>query len=82
MNRRGVEFTLAQVKPGLWKWQFQIGEIVKTGKTQTNLMGMAVHRVRTRIDCELSKPRNIAFCRRSDFAGEHQNRIAEEDLGV
>jgi hypothetical protein len=81
MNRRGVEFTLTQVEPGLWKWQFEIGETVKTGKTRTNLMGMAVHRVRTRIDLELSQPRNLAFRRQSDFAGEYRNRLAE-DLGI
>jgi hypothetical protein len=45
MNRRGVEFTLTQVHPGLWKWQFQIGKTVTTGKTQSNLMGMAARRV-------------------------------------
>ena len=28
MNRRGVDFTLVQVEPGLWQWQFQIGESV------------------------------------------------------
>lgn len=44
MNRRGVEFTLTQVHPGLWKWQFQIGKTVTTGKTQSNLMGMAARR--------------------------------------
>ena len=53
MNRRGVEFTLAQVEPGWWRWQFQIGEIVKTGTTQTHLMGMAAHRVQQKIDHEL-----------------------------
>jgi hypothetical protein len=81
MNHRGAEFTVTQVEPGLWKWQFQIGETVKTGKTQTNLMGMAVHRVRTRIDVELSKPRSLAFRSQSGFAGEYQNRLAE-DLGT
>jgi hypothetical protein len=81
MNRRGVEFTLTQVEPGLWKWQFQIGETVKTGRTQTNLMGMAVYRVRTRIDLELSKPRSLAFRSQSDLAGEYQNRIAA-DIGI
>jgi hypothetical protein len=53
MNRRGVEFTVMQVEPGLWQWRFQIGEAATTGKTQTTLMGMAAHRVRQRIDREL-----------------------------
>ncbi len=49
MNRRGIEFTLTQAQPGLWHWQFQIGKSVMNGKTETNLRGMAVHRVQQRI---------------------------------
>jgi hypothetical protein len=60
MNRRGVEFTVTQAEPGLWKWQFQIGETVTTGKTQSNLMGMAARRVQQRIDRELKKARDLA----------------------
>ncbi len=59
MNRRGVEFSLTQVEPGLWKWQFQIGDTVTNGKTQLNLMGMAARRVQQRIDRELEKPRDL-----------------------
>ena len=59
MNRRGVEFTVTQVHPGLWKWQFQIGKTVTTGKTHSNLMGMAARRVQQRIDRELNKPRDL-----------------------
>jgi len=36
MNRRGIEFTLAQVEPGLWRWRFQIGDKVTTGNTKAN----------------------------------------------
>jgi hypothetical protein len=61
MNRRGVEFTVTKVEPGLWKWQFQIGETVTTGKTHSNLMGMAARRVQQRIDRELNKPRKLAW---------------------
>jgi hypothetical protein len=60
MNRRGVEFTVTRVHRGLWKWQFQIGKTVMTGKTQSNLMGMAARRVQQRIDRELNKPRDLA----------------------
>jgi len=59
MNRRGIEFTLAQVEPGLWQWQFRIGETVTIGKTKTRLKGMAAHRVQQRIDRELRKPREL-----------------------
>jgi hypothetical protein len=63
MNRRGVEFSLTQVEPGLWKWEFQIGDTVTVGKTQSNLMGMAARRVQQRIDRELGKPRDLASCK-------------------
>ena len=56
MNRKGIEFSLLQVQPGLWKWQFQIGDTVTTGKTRSNLMGIAAHRAQKRIDLELKKP--------------------------
>ena len=55
MNRRGIEFTLAQVEPGLWRWRFQIGDKVTTGNTKANLMGLATRRVQQRIDIELKK---------------------------
>jgi hypothetical protein len=59
MNRRGIEFTLVQVEPDLWQWQFRIGETVTTGKTKTKLKGMAAHRVQQRIDRELKRPRDL-----------------------
>jgi hypothetical protein len=59
MNRRGIEFTLVQIEPGLWQWQFRIGETVTSGTTRTNLKGMAAHRVQQRIDRELNKPRDL-----------------------
>jgi hypothetical protein len=59
MNRKGVEFTLLLIEPGLWRWRFQIGETISTGKTHTNLMGMAAHRVHQRIDRELRKPHDL-----------------------
>ena len=53
MNHRGIEFTLTQLEPGLWQWQFRIGETVTTGKTETKLKGMAARKAQTRIDREL-----------------------------
>jgi hypothetical protein len=61
MIRRGIEFTLVEAQPGLWTWSFRIGETVRTGKTETNLKGMAAHRVQQRIDLELRKPRDLAL---------------------
>jgi len=60
MNRRGIEFSLVQVEPDLWQWQFQIGETVTTGRTKTRLKGMAAHQAQQRIDRELRKPRDLA----------------------
>lgn len=39
MIRKGVEFTLLLIEPGLWQWRFQIGKTVTNGKTHTNLEG-------------------------------------------
>ena len=55
MNRKGVEFTVSQVDEDWWNWRFQIGETVRTGNTQTRLMGMAAHRVQQKIDRELKE---------------------------
>jgi hypothetical protein len=41
--------------PGVWQWQFRIGDTVKTGKTETNLRPLAIRRVHQRIDRELKK---------------------------
>jgi hypothetical protein len=59
MNRKGVEFTLMQVDEDRWKWQFQIGETVTTGNTQTRLMGIAAHRVQQKIDRELREAQQL-----------------------
>ena len=59
MNRKGVEFTVCQVDDDRWNWRYQIGETVRTGHTQTRLMGMAAHRVQQRIDRELNEARDL-----------------------
>ena len=56
MTHRGVDYTVAlTTTPGIWKWQFQIGEQVKTGKTETRINLLAIRRVQLRIDRELRK---------------------------
>ena len=55
MNHRGVEYTLTPVAPGVWKWQFQIGDKVISGKTEARLNLLAIRRVQLRIDRELRK---------------------------
>nr|GAJ36404.1 hypothetical protein BDOA9_0156210 [Bradyrhizobium sp. DOA9] len=54
MNHRGVEFTIAKTAiPGIWQWQFRIGDQIKTGKTETRIDLLAIRRVQLRIDREL-----------------------------
>jgi hypothetical protein len=55
MVYKGVEFSLTAVVPGVWKWQFRIGERVVTGKTEARLYLLAMRRVQLRIDRELRK---------------------------
>ena len=56
MNHRGVEYTVTATSvPGVWKWQFRIGDEVKTGKTETKINLLAIRRVQLRIDRELKK---------------------------
>ena len=59
MNRKGIEYVVEQIEPGLWKWKFQVGKTVNTGKTRSRLIGMAAYRVQQRIDRELKKPRDL-----------------------
>jgi hypothetical protein len=54
MNHRGVEFTVATTAlPGVWQWQFRIGDEIRTGKTETKIDLLAIRRVQLRIDREL-----------------------------
>jgi hypothetical protein len=55
MIHKGVEYSVTAVAPGIWKWQFQIGETVVTGKTEAKLQLLAIRRVQLRIDRELNK---------------------------
>ena len=55
MIHKGVEFSVTAVAPGIWKWQFRIGDRVVAGKTETKLNLLAIRRVQLRIDRELKK---------------------------
>jgi hypothetical protein len=51
-----VEYTVERTTtPGVWKWQFRIGDKVVTGKTETAIYFLAIRRVQQRIDRELKK---------------------------
>jgi len=55
MIYKGIEFSVTAVAPGVWKWQFQIGDRPVAGKTEARLYLLAVRRVQLRIDRELKK---------------------------
>jgi hypothetical protein len=55
MIHRDVEYTVTAAAPGIWTWQFRIGDKVVTGKTETKLQQLAARRVQLRIDRELKK---------------------------
>ena len=55
MIYKGVEYTQTPVAPGVWKWQFQIGDKVISGKTEARLNLLAIRRIQLRIDRELKK---------------------------
>jgi hypothetical protein len=56
MNHKGIEYMVATTAtPGIYRWQFRIGDEVKSGKTETNISLLAVRRVQLRIDRELRK---------------------------
>lgn len=51
MEHRGVEYTVvATATPGIWRWQFQIGNTVSNGQTETRLELLARRRVQLRIN--------------------------------
>jgi hypothetical protein len=56
MIHKGIEYTLVMTStPGIWKWQFQIGDELKTGKTETRIQFLAIRRVQQRINRELKE---------------------------
>jgi hypothetical protein len=61
MQHKGVEYMIAASStPGVWKWQFRIGDQVRTGRTETRINLMAIRRVQLRIDRELKKAERAA----------------------
>ena len=58
MNHKGVEYTLTRSEtPGVWKWQFRIGDLVRSGRTEARLLLLAMRRVQLKIDRELKHRR-------------------------
>jgi hypothetical protein len=56
VNHKGVEYTLTRSEtPGVWKWQFRIGDLVRSGRTEARLLLLAMRRVQLKIDRELKR---------------------------
>ena len=54
MIYKGVEYTvMATAEPDIWEWRFELGDKVKTGRTQTRLAALAARRVQSKIDAAL-----------------------------
>lgn len=54
MIYKGVEYNVvATAEPDIWEWRFEIGDKIKTGKTQTRLVALAARRVQSKIDAAL-----------------------------
>jgi hypothetical protein len=51
---KGIQYTIAATaEPDVWRWRFQIGDTVRTGRTQTRLAELAARRVQAKIDTVL-----------------------------
>jgi hypothetical protein len=57
MVHRGIEYEIEQIEPGLWKYQFRVGAVIRTGKTKCSLELLATRRVQMAIDRLLQMPR-------------------------
>lgn len=55
MIYKGIEFSVTLAAPDIWRWQFRIGDTVKTGRTEARLSLLAIRRVQLRIDRELKR---------------------------
>ena len=54
MIHRGVQYTVvATAEPDIWEWRYELGDQIKTGKTQTRLAALAARRVKSKIDAAL-----------------------------
>jgi hypothetical protein len=61
MNYKGVDYTVVETTTGgVWKWQFQIGDSVRSGKTETRIELMARRRAQLQINLALSVRKPLA----------------------
>ena len=54
MIHRGVQYTVvATAEPDIWEWRYELGDQIKSGRTQTRLAALAARRVKSKIDAAL-----------------------------
>ena len=56
MVHKGIEYEIEPIEPGLWKYQFRIGAVIRTGRTKCSLDLLAHRRVQMTIDRLLRTP--------------------------
>ena len=70
MIHKGIRYSVAAtVEPDIWQWQFQIGESIRTGKTNTRLAALAERRVKMKIDAVLRISSVSSAIQRDNRAG-------------
>jgi len=76
MVHKGIPYSVAAtVEPDIWQWQFQIGESIRTGKTNTRLAALAARRVQMKIDAAL-RVSGVSSAIQSDSRAPGQRTIA------
>lgn len=61
MIYKDVEYTIMPTaEPDIWEWRFQLGDKVKTGRTQTRLAALAARRVQSKIKAALRAAKSTA----------------------
>ena len=75
MTYKGIAYTVIPTATlGIWQWQFQIGDEIKTGKTETRLELLAMRRAELRINRELSKLRTGKLASGNAYSGHDRIR--------
>jgi hypothetical protein len=67
---KGIRYSVAATaEPDIWQWQFQIGESIRTGKTNTRLAALAARRVQMKINAALRVSSVSSAIQRDNRAG-------------
>jgi hypothetical protein len=48
-----IEFSLQEWEAGVWRWEYMIGQLIKTGELLASSRAVAVRKVRQKIDRDL-----------------------------